>query len=110
MSRHTLEDGATPDPEIHDDLYDEWWPELAPPARLVGAYYKRGLSWREFEQEYQNFLRRPEVARKITELIDLARNCTVTILCVEDKPDQCHRRLLAEACLEAANDLEVVIQ
>lgn len=99
MSRHTLEDGITPDPDILPEFYDEWWPEIAPPAKLVGSYYKRGMSWSEFEEEYKNHIRQTEVATKVTELIDLAKEEIVTILCVEEHPDQCHRRLLAEECL-----------
>lgn len=40
MSRHTLNDGVTPDPRLTPDLYDEHRPVLAAPARAVGGYYK----------------------------------------------------------------------
>ncbi len=99
MSRHTLSDGVTPDPEIFQELYDEWWPELSPPGLLIGSYYKRGLAWSEFKEQYVDYLRQQNVAAKIADLIDLANNGVVTVLCVEDQPEQCHRRLLAEECL-----------
>ena len=56
MSRHTLADGVTPDPEIRPEMFDQWWPELAPPPRLIGSYYKRGLSWAEFGEEFRKHL------------------------------------------------------
>jgi len=43
MSRHTLNDGVTPNPEITSDKYDEHIPKLAPHPKLIGAYYKREL-------------------------------------------------------------------
>lgn len=109
MSRHTLEDGVTPDPGILPEHYDEWWPELSPPAKLVGSYYKRGMSWSEFEEKYQSYIRQAEVATQITKLMNLAKEETVTILCVEEYPYKCHRRLLAEECLSIEPSLEIEI-
>jgi len=106
MSRHTLNDGITPDPEISPDSYDEWWPELAPSPKLVGDHYKRNLSWIEFERRYLGeLLDKP----KLEELIGLALCRTVTILCVESSPDECHRRLLAEECGRFCPELDIEI-
>jgi len=109
MSRHTLSDGITIDPEITSDMFDEWWPELSPPSLIIGAYYKRGLDWPKFEQAYNDHLQLPHIARKITDLIDLAQNQIVTVMCIENDPEQCHRRLLAEKCLLLSPGLEVKI-
>jgi len=109
MSRHTLSDGISPDPDISSESYHEWWPELSPPAFLVGAYYKRELSWSDFEVIYKEHIRRPEIAKKIIELIELTTNEVITVLCIEDKPDRCHRRLLAEECLILYPELAVEI-
>lgn len=98
MSRHTLADGTTPDHEITPDLFDEWWPELAPPATLIGAYYKRNLPWEEFAEAYNTFLRRARTAQQLERLIDLGQSGNVTVLCIEDEPSRCHRRLIAEHC------------
>ncbi len=110
MSRHTMNDGITLDPEILPELYDEWWPELSPPPILIGAYRKRGMTWPEFEEGYREYLRLPLAMAKIAALIDLAKNGVVTVLCVENQPDQCHRRLLAEECILLEPGLEVNIR
>jgi uncharacterized protein YeaO (DUF488 family) len=102
MSRHTLSDGVTPDHRIHQGLFDQWWPELAPAASLVGDYYKRELDWSRFEAAYIEQLHQPDAVRRIGSLILLARVQVVTLLCIEDEPVQCHRRLLAEACARVA--------
>lgn len=99
MSRHTLTDGVTPDPEITPNLYDDWWPELAPPPKLIGDHYKRDLPWDEFEQRYIDHIRSPQTAKQMENLISLVLVKSVTLLCVEDTPQRCHRRLLAQECL-----------
>jgi len=110
MSRHTLNDGATPDPGITKPSFDEWWPELAPQAWLVGAYYKRGLPWDKFAERFGEYLHRPEQERRLQKLAALAKNSNVTILCVEATPEHCHRRLVAEACRDIDPLLEIVIE
>jgi uncharacterized protein YeaO (DUF488 family) len=110
MSRHTLNDGVTPDPEITDTSFDAWWPELAPPERLIGSYYKRGLPWDAFEREFVRHLRSPEVRMRLQHLIEISRHSDVTILCVEKSPERCHRRLIAEACQDIDPLLEIVIE
>jgi len=110
MSRHTLNDGITPDKEITVDLYDAWWKELAPPDKLIGSYYKRGLSWNDFAEEFNVYLQSASVSDLLAKLIDLAKAKNVTILCVEDKPDYCHRKLVAHRCAELDGSLEIIIE
>ncbi len=110
MSRHTLPDGVTPDPEITHGSYDEWVVALAPPPRLIGDYYRRELPWEEFADRYLAWLERDEASEPIRDLLERARSEDVTLLCVEDGPEYCHRRLLAEACRRLDPDLEVEIE
>ena len=110
MSRHTLNDGKTPHPDIHPDSYDSWLPVLAPPARLIGSYYKRDLSWDKFEKEYLEYIMQPEVQIEIQNIIVRSMNSTTTILCIEDSPEYCHRRLLAEECRKLEPNLELNIE
>ena len=109
MSRHTLNDGLTPHPEINDSSYDEWLKILAPPLNLVGEYYKRGLPWRGFEQRYLDYLRQPDIQLEVKKLAERALSHQITILCVEDSPEYCHRRLLAEECKRLYSSLELVL-
>lgn len=110
MSRHTLNDGVTPDLEIIDAMFDEHRPDLAPPIKLVGSYYKSGLDWRIFEKEYVDYLRLPEVDNQVLKLANFALNNTVTIMCVELEPEMCHRRLLAEHARLLIPGLDVLIR
>ncbi len=110
MSRHTLADGATPDPDITERSFDLWWPELAPPLRLIGSYYRYELSWDDFEKGFLHYLETPEAQQFLRWLVALATRTTVTILCVEAVPERCHRRLIAEACRKMDPSLNVTIE
>jgi uncharacterized protein YeaO (DUF488 family) len=109
MSRHTLNDGVTLDPLITEESYDKWLKELAPPDTLIGAYYKRGLPWDKFERQYVEFLRKIETQSAVEQLLDLVKTQNVTLLCVEDTPEYCHRRLLAEECQRLEPNLELTV-
>lgn len=110
MSRHTLQDGRTPDTTIHDDMYDVWWPELAPPTSLLGDYYKRSLSWADFESRFDKHLASSAATAALNKLIELSYYGTAAILCTEGEPKKCHRRLVAEKCKLIVPELIVVIE
>lgn len=110
MSRHTLNDGTTPHPDITLDKFDLWLPQLAPSPKLIGDYYKRGLSWEDFAERYTAGLRQDHVAEKVKELLQLTKRGIVTLMCIEESPELCHRRLLAKHCQELKPDLEVLIR
>lgn len=74
--------------------------ELAPPAKLVGDYYRKELDFLEYEELYRKYLSSDRIIPIVQCLIDQALREDVTILCIEEKPDQCHRRILAEFCSE----------
>jgi uncharacterized protein YeaO (DUF488 family) len=109
MSRHTLNDGVTLHPEIDSSSYDEWVSSLSPPLKLLGDYYKRGLSWDEFELKYLGYLRQAGVQGEVKSLAQKSTNSTITLLCIEESPERCHRRVLAEECKRYEPSLEVNI-
>jgi len=67
-------------------------PVLAPTADILSAYKKHKGDWRIYEQQFLDLMR----SRQVEDLVDqqiLDRGC---LLCSEEKPDRCHRRLVAE--------------
>lgn len=110
MSRHTLNDGITPDPRITEASFNDWWKTLAPPAKLLGDYYKRGMPFQAFQERYRDFLMNDAAPKmKIKELVWYALKTTTTILCVETSYEQCHRHIIAEECKRLQPDLEVLV-
>ncbi len=97
MSRHTLNDGVTPDARIKSCHFHI--PKFGPSPKLIGAYYRNEIDWNIFEKRYFNQIRsKPEVISNLRFFIEYATGYAVTFLCIEEKPDFCHRRLLAEEC------------
>jgi uncharacterized protein (DUF488 family) len=45
---------------------------------------------------YADYMDTPEFERAARELLDLARESCTAILCAEARPEQCHRRLIAD--------------
>jgi len=78
-------------------------PELAPTKELLTAYRKKQIDWRDYESRFAGILaeRRPQDTL-LREELDGA-----CLLCSEPKPDQCHRRLVAEHLQKAWDNVEV---
>jgi len=108
MSRHTCSDGVTFDDRITSNLFDEHMPILAPPLKLIGNYYKHGMSWDKFEKEYNKYL--DGIENVVREFAERCCNQDITILCIESEPDFCHRRLLANRCKLLVSELEIEIR
>lgn len=98
MSRHTLSDGVTPSRIITPERYDRWCRIVAPPDKIVGDYYKQQMSWKTYSYLYIEHLRKNTVAEYVRQIASNAMVRDVTLLCIEECADKCHRRLLAEEC------------
>ncbi len=80
-------------------------PLLAPTKELMDAYKKQKGDWTTFEQGFLGLLsaRREQIEREIDAgLVDGA-----CLLCSEDAPQYCHRRLVAEYFRDRWPDVEV---
>ena len=76
-------------------------PTLAPTADILDAYKKHKGDWGLYEQQFLELMR----SRRIEETVSpdiLEGGC---LLCSEEKPDHCHRRLVAEYLKEKWGDL-----
>jgi uncharacterized protein (DUF488 family) len=67
-------------------------PELAPTPEILDEYRNRSHDWRDYEAQFLSLLRKRKVAQTLDRKV-FDRAC---LLCSEDKPSQCHRRLVAE--------------
>jgi len=67
-------------------------PELAPTKQILDAYKKAKGSWEEYEMRFLELMAKRQVENTVPrEVID--GGC---LLCSEDRPHHCHRRLVAE--------------
>jgi uncharacterized protein (DUF488 family) len=76
---------------------------LAPEPQMLDAYRKQGGSWAEYEKRYLELLRRRQVEKALGR--DLLEGAA--LLCSEDAPDHCHRRVAAEYLARKWGDLEI---
>lgn len=81
-------------------------PLLAPTEDILKAFKRKGaMLWGEYEALFLELMREREIERKLDK--SSFRERTV-LLCSEDTPDQCHRRLVAEYLADKWGDLEIV--
>lgn len=80
----------------------EHLPELAPTQDILDDYKKSKGAWSIYTAKFLELMTR----RKI-ENIDRKRLDGGCLLCSEDKPHHCHRRLVAEYLKEKWGDVEI---
>lgn len=70
--------------------------ELAPTQVMLDGYKKGGTSWSEYERTFCDLIAKRRIEESVPrEVLDNA-----VLLCSEDKPHHCHRRLVAEYLAE----------
>ncbi|MFZ4439203.1 MAG: DUF488 family protein [Syntrophales bacterium] len=71
----------------------EHHPELAPTEVMLTDYTKGTLSWQDYEKKFKDVLAQRNLIQNMS---FMGEGGPVCLLCAEDKPHQCHRRLVAE--------------
>ena len=79
-------------------------PLLAPTQDMLDRYKKLRGDWGEYEREFQLLMR----SRRIEETVPAALVSDSCLLCSENLPDHCHRRLVLEYLQQRWGGLEVV--
>jgi len=78
--------------------------ELAPNENILDEYKRNKGNWKIYEKEFLKLMKQRKIEELITrELID--QSC---LLCSEDKPDKCHRRLVAEYLNNKFGNIEII--
>lgn len=80
----------------------EHMPELAPTQDILDEYKKSKGSWSVYSQKFLDLM-----ARRKIENIDRSKLDGGCLLCSEDKPHHCHRRLVAEYLKDKWGDVEI---
>ncbi|HIC7214031.1 DUF488 domain-containing protein [Burkholderia stabilis] len=66
--------------------------DLAPEKEMLTRYQKKELSWDSYASEYVELL----AMRRVESNLDISLFDKGCLLCSEDKPHHCHRRLAVE--------------
>lgn len=79
-------------------------PELAPTQEMLDTYKKEGGAWAEYEKRFLDLM----ASRRIEETVPRDAVDGACLLCSEDKPHHCHRRLVAEYLKDKWGDLDIL--
>ena len=78
-------------------------PDLAPTKELLGDYRKGRIDWNAYEARFLDLMRRRRIEETLSREV-LDEGC---LLCSEDQPHHCHRRLVAEYLREHWGGVEI---
>jgi len=82
----------------------EHMPDLAPTREILDGYRKKHRDWSLYETQFLDLMRERRIEEKEGLQESLAGAC---LLCSEDKPHHCHRRLVAEYLGEHWGEINV---
>ena len=78
--------------------------EMAPTQDMLDRYKKLKGSWSEYETEFRGLL----VARDLASIVPREEIESACLLCSENEPNHCHRRLVAEYLQEHSGGIQIV--
>src|SRR5687768_6823777 len=78
--------------------------ELAPTQDILDAYKKHDGDWQLYERQFLKLLK----SRRIEDTVPRDLMDGGCLLCSEDTPHRCHRRLVAEYLQQKWEDVEIV--
>ncbi len=80
-------------------------PRLAPSDDLL-KIYRENKDWNSYESGYFQILN----SRQMPQLLDRGEfeNSNTCLLCSEDEPENCHRRLIAQAMQTLWGDVQII--
>lgn len=79
-------------------------PELAPTQDILDRYKKADKDWPSYEQQFLKLLEE----RNAISALDRNLFDSACLLCSEEKPERCHRRLVAEYLRNHWSSVEIV--
>jgi uncharacterized protein (DUF488 family) len=86
------------------DVPYEHRPELAPTQDMLDAFKKDKGDWSDYERRFTELIAR----RRIEQTVPRDALDGACLLCSEDKPKHCHRRLVAEYLKSKWDDVDIV--
>lgn len=78
---------------------------LAPSESLLNKY-KKDFDWEYYQNKYNELLSNPNLKNSFEKILD--NNNVICLLCSENEPDKCHRRLLLEYIKNNVEDIKIV--
>jgi uncharacterized protein YeaO (DUF488 family) len=89
------------------DLYDVWFPNLAPSEALLRQFFPLGddKSWRAFQRRFLAEMKAPAPGKDLDLLAALSHRTDFSIGCYCEDESRCHRSILRELLEKRGADL-----
>ena len=89
------------------DLYDVWFPTLAPSEPLLqqAQAARDDAAWRRFVRRYRAEMKAPEARHAIALLAAMSHDTSLSVGCYCADPARCHRTVLGELLAKAGATL-----
>lgn len=81
----------------------EYMPDLAPTKEMLNEYRKGNRDWNYYEKSFLKLMEKRHIENMDKSILDGA-----CLLCSEDKPHYCHRRLVAEYLQRNWSDVDII--
>lgn len=78
-------------------------PDLAPTQEMLDEYKKLKGDWQTYEKRFLDLMEKRKIEERMPKEV-VAEGC---LLCSEDKPHHCHRRLVADYLRQHWGDVDV---
>jgi uncharacterized protein YeaO (DUF488 family) len=78
------------------NIYDVWFPNLAPSAELFASVNDEGISWERWRKKFIAEMRQPEPSRVLDVFAKLSHQTNFAIGCYCQHEERCHRSILRE--------------
>jgi len=90
------------------DLYDVWFPTLAPSETLLkqGLTVKDERDWKRFERAYRREMQAPDAKRALDLLAAMSHQSNFSVGCYSEKKMRCHRSILRDLLAERGADVK----
>ena len=80
--------------------------KFSPEESTLSRYKKKNIDWNTYVCEFTATMQKREIRKYIAENYNTSQN--ICLLCSENEPEHCHRRLVAEIFQEVFPELEVI--
>ncbi len=81
---------------------DEYTTKTAPSRALLREFKHEGLSWEDYVPRYLDEMRSEDAISAIERLATMAKSDRITLMCICEDENLCHRSLLRDLIIEAA--------
>lgn len=79
---------------------DEYTTKVAPSRQLVQAFKREGLPWEDYVRRYLDEMKQPDAVTEIRRLAKLAKSERITLMCICEDENRCHRALVRDLIRE----------